>query len=151
MSNGSSRAAVAAVGAIAGAAGALVFAASAHAAQSTQTIECAGTQYTIRTNNNHSSDMGGWSVGQVVGTPGSHGIPTSFGGVATITGTDTVLGTFLSTKGQGNANQHQQQTTCQQSISGTAADVFGPGETPPGLDPSTPVTLTITITVVLKS
>lgn len=151
MSAWSVRKSASIAGMLAGAAGAVLLAAPAHAAQSTQTIYCGGTSYTIRTNNNNSSDMGGWGVGQVVGSPGTHGIPTSFSGIAVITDTDQVLGQFSSVKGQGNANQNQAQTTCQQSFSGSAADVFGPGQTPPGLDPNTPVTMTITITVVLKS
>jgi hypothetical protein len=67
---------------------------------------------TILTNNNHSSDMGGWSVGQVVG--GGHLIPTQFtfslagvpAGTPYSTGTATTLFTGSSIKGGGNGNHN---------------------------------------------
>jgi hypothetical protein len=133
---------------VAAAAGGLVLAsAPAGAAQSTQQVTCAGTTYTVRTNNNSSSENGGWGVAQLVGEKG-HGIPTSFSGSAVDDTTNTELFSFSSAKGGGNANQNQPQTTCIQTLTGTADEVFGGA--PPGVNPNDLVTFTLTISVVIK-
>lgn len=144
----STRRVAALASACAATAGAVVMATPAHAAQSTQMITCGDTNYTIRTNNNNSSDMGGWGAAQVVGASG-HGVPTSFSGVAVDSNTQAVLGQFSSVKGLGNANHNQATTTCTQTYSGSASDLFGPN-LPPGVTPDEPVTMTITIQVVIK-
>jgi hypothetical protein len=144
------RCAVAATGVVASVGGGLLVAAPhAVAATSTQQITCDGTVYTIRTNNNNSSQNGGWSVGQVVGQqPGLHGIPVSFAGEAIDTTTNTTLFQFSQVKGGGNANQNQQVTTCTQTLTGTVSQLFGPP--PPGVNGADNAVFNLTIGVVIK-
>lgn len=129
-------------------AGTLITAVPAHAAQSTQQVTCGATTYTIRTNDNHSSDHGGWSAAQIVGQKG-HGIPTRFSGTAVDLNTGQTVGTFDQVKGQGNANQNQATTTCTQTFTAVASDFFGPS-LPPGVSPGDQISLTVTIQVVIK-
>jgi len=131
--------------------GLLVASPLAGAAQSTQTIQCGGDTYTIRTNSNNSSQNGGWSAAQVVGQPGAHGIPVSFSGTAvdTTINNQTIF-SFSQTKGNGNANQNQPVTTCTQSFSGTFDEVSEGAPPPPGVSGTDDVTMTITIGVVIK-
>jgi len=127
--------------------GLLLAAAPAGAAQSTQEVTCAGTTFTVRTNNNNSSENGGWGAAQLVGERG-HGIPTSFSGTAFDNTTNTTLFSFSNTKGGGNANQNQPQTSCNETLTGTVDEVFGGA--PPGVNPDDLVTFTLTISVVIK-
>jgi len=144
------RCAVAATGAVASIGGGLLLAApDAIAAMSTQQVTCGNTVYTIRTNNNNSSQNGGWSVGQVVGEqPGLHGIPVSFAGEAIDTTTNTTLFQFNQVKGGGNANQNQQVTTCTQTLTGTVSQLFGPP--PPNVNGDDSAVFNLTIGVVIK-
>lgn len=143
------RCALAATGAVTSVgAGVLVAAPHAFAAMSTQQITCGSDVFTIRTNNNNSSQNGGWSVGQVVGQPGLHGIPVSFSGEAIDTTTDTTLFQFSQVKGDGNANQNQQVTTCTQTLTGTVSQLFGPP--PPGINGDDNGVFNLAIEVVIK-
>src|SRR5690242_9118980 len=91
---------------------ALFTATPALAAQSTQPITCDGQQLTIRTNNNNSSEHGGWSSVQILSGGSGHLTPTTFSGVATDTTVNQVLFQFSSTKGNGKANHNQQTVNC---------------------------------------
>ena len=63
------------------------------------------------------SDLpGSWSAAQVVGQPGSHGIPVEFSGSF---GDQT----FDQAKGGGNANHNQTPTTCTQAFDGGSVTV----------------------------
>src|SRR6267142_3400189 len=62
---------------IAAGAGLAGLAGPAHAAQSTLPITCDnGQQLTVRVNTNHSSEHGGWGVGQIVAGGTGHLVPT---------------------------------------------------------------------------
>ena len=133
--------------------GTLIAAGPAHAAQSTQQLKCGNDVLTVRTNNDNSSQNGGWDAAHVIGD--GHLIPTSFSGVANdiepgFSGTNPVL-TFTSVKGGTNANHNQQQVTCTTSFTDTFAD-FAPGYSPPpaGVNPSDTILVTITVTAVPK-
>jgi hypothetical protein len=129
----------------------VTLASPASAATSTQQIDCGATTLTIRTPDNHSSDNGGWSVGQIVSGGGGHLIPTSFTFSAYDVTTGTPLFTGTQTKGAGNANHNQSTITCSQTMTGALSDLLGPGETPPpGVDPTDTVTSTFTVTAVQK-
>lgn len=119
------------------------------AAQSTQQIQCDGSTLTIRTNDNHSSDMGGWSTAQVADGTG-HLIPVSFTFSAYDVTTDAYLFPAQTQwKGNGNANHNQQTVTCAQTETGTLASFLGPGEQPPpGANLSDTVTVTFTVVAV---
>src|SRR5438874_7019354 len=97
------------------AAPALLSATPAQAAQSSQTITCDGQQVTIRTNDNNSSDNGGWSSVQILSGGSGHLTPTSFSGTATDTTVNQLLFQFSSAKGSGHANHNQQTVTCTQT------------------------------------
>jgi hypothetical protein len=132
-------------------AGMVVFAAPASAAQSELTLNCTGLgMVTVATNNNNSSEHGGWGAAQTVNIPG-HGIATSFSGTIT----DLVTGTsvsFTQVKGNGNANQNTtgQPTMCSQTITGTVVDFTG-GFIPPGMSGSDPATFMLTVGVIYKA
>lgn len=146
-----SRCALAATGAVASMGGGLLLAAPhASAAQSTQQIQCGADTYTIRTNNNNSSDMGGWSAAQVVGQPGAHGIPVTFSGTAVDTRTGATIFGFDQAKGGGHANQNQPVTSCTQMFSGTFDQISGGSTPPPGVLPTDTINMTINIGVVIK-
>ena len=133
--------------------GTLTLAGPASAAQSQQTIPCGGSQFTIRTGDNNSSDNGGWSVAQIVDGGSGHLIPTSFSySLVDDAPGSTFTFTAASIKGDGHANANAQQITC--SIGGPST--LGV-EAPPDFDyagtgtsPDDPVTVTITITAVHK-
>ena len=65
---------------IAAGAGLAGLAGPAHAAQSTMPLTCDGQQLTVRVNTNHSSEHGGWGVGQIVAGGTGHLVPTAFSG-----------------------------------------------------------------------
>ena len=130
----------------------LVAAAPASAAQETQVLDCGGTQITVRTPTQNSSEHGGWSVGQVVSGGTGHLIPTSFGFSAFDVTQGVSLFSGTQYKGGGNANANQAQITCTQTTTGVLADLLGPGEEPPpGVALTDTVTLTLTVTAVPKA
>lgn len=136
------------------AAGALIPTA-ANAAQGTQPLACSdGSVLTVRVPDNHSSDMGGWSVGQVVdgGTGTGHLISVSFDFSAYDDTTKKSLFTGTQLKGGGNANHQQTATvTCSSSDTGTLGDMLDPGENPPPeTSASDTVTFTLTVTAIPK-
>ena len=109
-----STAALAAVTLAAGA-GVAALAAPANAAQSTMPLACDGQQLTVRVNTNHSSQNGGWGVGQVVAGGTGHLVPTSFSGSLVDNAVNQTLFTFEQAKGGGNANHNQPTVTCTES------------------------------------
>jgi hypothetical protein len=148
-----STAAVAAL-AIAAGAGLAGLAGPAHAAQSTMPLTCDGQQLTVRVNTNHSSEHGGWGVGQVVAGGTGHLVPTAFSGslVDNAPNVNRTLFTFAQAKGGGNANHNQPAVTCTQSETGVLGDFLNPGDTPPpGTSLTDPVTFTLTVTAVPHS
>ena len=129
--------------------GGLAAAAPASAAQSTMEFTCDGSTITLRTNDNRSSDMGGWAAAQVVGDGTL--IPTSFSFSAYDETTDAALFSFTSQKGRGNANKMQQTVDCTQTQTATLADLLEPGdELPPGAALTDTVTVTFDATAVPK-
>ena len=147
-----STAAVAAL-TIAAGAGLAGLAGPAHAAQTTIPITCNnGEQLTVRVNTNHSSDHGGWGVGQVVVGGTGHLVPTEVSGSLVDNAINQTLFTFDQAKGGGNANHNQPTITCTQSETGVLGDFLNPGETPPpGTSVSDPVTFNLTVIVVRHS
>lgn len=129
--------------------GAVIAAPSASAAQSTQPFTCDGQQLVIRTNDNHSSDMGGWAAAKIVSGGSGTLIPTSFSGSAYDITAGQPLFAFSSAKGAGNANNNQPTVTCTQTMTGTLADLLQPGDQlPPGTSLTDQVTTTFTATAV---
>jgi hypothetical protein len=128
----------------------LFAAAPANAAQSIQEVDCQGLQVIVRTNNNNSSDHGGWGAAQVVNFKG-HLIPTSFNGSLYDETTQSEIFSFSQDKGNGNANQNQPTINCIVDQEGTLADFLGPGDVPPpNTSPSDIVEFTIYVTGVPK-
>ena len=145
--------AVLAVGAtLAAGAGQLALLAPAQAAQSTLQLTCSdGGNYTVRTNDNHSSEHGGWGVGQIVAGGSGHGIPTSFAGSLFDVATNQTIFSFEQAKAGGQANRNQQTITCTGTQNGTLGDFSEPGDQlPPGTSASDPVVFTLTVTVVMR-
>jgi hypothetical protein len=137
---------------IAAGAGLAGLAGPAHAAQTTMPLTCAGQQLTVRVNTNHSSQNGGWGVGQVVAGGTGHLVPTAFSGSLVDNAIHQTLFTFAQAKGGGNANRNQPTITCTQSETGVLGDFLNPGDTPPpGTSVSDPVTFTLIVTAVRHS
>jgi hypothetical protein len=146
-----STAAVAAL-TIAAGAGLAGLAGPAHAAQSTMPLTCDGQQLTVRVNTNHSSENGGWGVGQIVAGGTGHLVPTAFSGSLVDNAINQTLFTFAQAKDGGNANHNQPTVTCTQSETGVLGDFLNPGDTPPpGTSVTDPVTFTLTVTAVQHS
>ena len=146
-----STAALAAVTLAAGA-GVAALAAPANAAQSTMPLTCDGQQLTVRVNTNHSSQNGGWGVGQVVAGGTGHLVPTEISGSLVDNTVHQTLFTFDQVKGGGNANHNQPTVTCMASQTGVLGDFLGPRDTPPpGTMASDSVTFNITVTAVRHS
>ena len=147
-----STAALAAVTLAAGA-GVAALAAPANAAQSTLPLTCNnGQQLTVRVNTNHSSEHGGWGVGQVVAGGTGHLVPTMISGSLVDNTVSQTLFTFEQAKGGGNANHNQPTITCTASETGVLGDFLNPGDTPPpGTSVTDAVTFTINATVVPHS
>ena len=115
-------------------------------------LTCGGQQLTVRVNTNHSSQNGGWGVGQVVAGGTGHLVPTAFSGSLVDNAINQTLFTFAQAKGGGNANHNQPAVTCTQSQTGVLGDFLNPGDTsPPGTSVSDPVTFTLTVTAVRHS
>ena len=138
---------------IAAGAGLAGLAGPAHAAQSTMPLTCAGQQLTVRVNTNHSSEHGGWGVGQIVAGGTGHLVPTAFSGSLVDNAINQTLFTFDQAKGGGNANHNQPTITCTTSDdTGTLGDFLNPGDTlPPGTSLTDSVTFNITVTAVRHS
>jgi hypothetical protein len=138
---------------IAAGAGLAGLAGPAHAAQSTIPVTCPnGEQLTVRVNTNHSSEHGGWGVGQIVAGGTGHLVPTAFSGSLVDNAINQTLFTFDQAKGGGNANHNQPTVTCTQSETGVLGDFLNPGDTPPpGTSLTDSVTFTLTVTAVRHS
>lgn len=123
------------------------------AAQQVQTFTCTSGGSTfdvsVRVPDNHSSDNGGWSVGQAADRSG-HYIPTQFEFSAVDTTTGVTLFDGSAAKGNGNANQNQQQITCSSQSTAVASDFFQ-GTPPTGVSPTDTITLTFHVTAVPKT
>ena len=131
---------------VAGMAGALLLGATSAqaAAPSTQQLTCDGQVLTLRTNNNNSSDMGGWSVAQVVSGGTGHLIPVVFDFSAYDNTIDQSIFDGRQVKGTGNAQHNRPTVTCTQMQTATLADLLEPGDPiPPGASPTDEVTFTI--------
>lgn len=115
-------------------------------------ITCNGQQLLVRTNDNNSSNHGGWGAAIVVDGGSGHLIPTSFSGTLFDQTTGTTLFTFAQSKGNGNGNNNQQALSCTSVQQDTLGNFAGPGEQlPPGTSPTDMVTFTINVTAVPKS
>jgi hypothetical protein len=118
--------------------------------QSLQLLSCQGVgDLLVRTNEDNSSDNGGWSSAHIVEGGSGTLIPTSFAfsGYDETTGTD-LFASGVQAKGGGNGNHAQGPLlTCTQSMEGPLSDFLEPGETPPpGDDPSDTVLVSFTVT-----
>ena len=123
---------------------------SASAAQDLESVNCSdGSSIVVRVPQSHSSENGGWSVGQVVDGGSGHLIPTAF----TVTLYDVTTGMTVfseqQTKAGGKANHMQTPVTCTNMQSGTAGDFFG-ADLPPGVSAGDTVTFTLTLMAVAK-
>jgi hypothetical protein len=141
-----------AAAAVAGTAGAVLIAPIAQAAPQLQQLTCDGQQITLRTNDDHSSDMGGWSAAKVVAGGSGTLIPTvfDFSAYDDTIGQSIFEGTQL--KGAGHANHRQSTVTCTQTETATLGDLLDPGdELPPGASLDDEVTITLTATAVWQN
>jgi hypothetical protein len=121
-----------------------------HAAQSTDQITCDGHTLTIRANESHSSDQGGWSSVQVLEGGKGHLTPLEFSGTATDTTIDEVIWEFSAAKGRGHASSDG-STTCTTTYYGTLGDFLEPGdEVPAGAALTDEVALTFTAVVLQR-
>jgi multisubunit Na+/H+ antiporter MnhC subunit len=147
-----STAALAAVTLAAGA-GLVALAGPANAAQSTLPVSCDnGQQLTVRVNTNHSSEHGGWGVGQIVAGGTGHLVPTVINVSLFDNAINQTLFTAEQAKGGGNANHNQSTVNCTASQTGVLGDFLNPGDTPPpGTSVSDPVTFTVVVTAVPHS
>jgi hypothetical protein len=139
-------------GAVAAAiAGLLVAAGPADAAQSVQPVSCTNGEFQVRTNNNNSSDNGGWSSAQVV-DKGGHFIPTSFVFSLVDVTNPAANESFVQGKGGGNGNNNQQTVTCQVFYAeGTASDLNAQGaDLPPNVAPTDYVQVSFAVTAIPK-
>ena len=144
------RGAVAIAATMAGLAGGVLAAAPAGAAQSEDHITCGGQAYTIRVNNSHSGDMGGWSVAHIVDMKG-HLIPAAFSGdLIDNTRNDLLVFHFESVKGAGHANHQQTLVPCTLTDTGTLGDFFEGGPLPDGTAADDAVTFTFTALAIVK-
>jgi hypothetical protein len=131
----------------------LVATVPAGAAQSTTTLKCTnGDTVTVRTNNNHSSDMGGWSAAQIVDGGSGHFIPVAFSFSVHNDTQNLTVTEPPSVKGSGNGNNHQATMQCSQSQTASLGDFLGGSaeDAPPGWNLTDTVTGTFTATVVAK-
>jgi hypothetical protein len=136
-----------------GAAGALLIGSTtAQAAPSNQQLNCGGQQLTIRTSDNNSSDMGGWSAAKIVSGGSGTLIPTTFDFSAYDDTAQQAIFNGVSVKGAGNANHNQQTVTCTQIETTTLGDLLQPGDQlPAGASLDDAVTVTLTVTAVWQS
>jgi len=108
-----------------------------------------GQEIVVLTNNNNSSDMGGWEAVQVVSGGSGRLIPTQFEFSAFDITTNTPIFDGTQLKGSGNANHRQATVTCSDTQTATLGDLLEPGdEVPPGAQLSDEVSFTISATVV---
>ena len=124
---------------------------SASAAQGYQSFGCDdGSSILVRVPESHSSQNGGWSVGQVVDGGSGHLVPTSF--TFTLYDVTTRMTVFSGSqvKGGGHANQMQATVMCSNTQMSTAGDFFG-RDLPPGVPATDAVTFTLTVTAVPKA
>lgn len=107
-------------------------------------LTCGGQQITVLTRANKTQAEQNWSAAWIedMGTA----IPVSFEFAAMDDTTGTLL--FHQAVDHSPAHQNMQQTTCTQSETGTAGDLFG-SELPPGVDSTDMVTFTITVVAAL--
>ena len=124
---------------------------NAVAAQSTDTIDCAGHTLTIRANSSNSSEKGGWSSVQVVDGGSGHLTPVSFRATLTDTTTGQSLGSFTTTKGNGQAQHTRDTVECTDSIVSTLAEfIEDPSTLPPGAALTDAAVLDFTAVVVVQ-
>ena len=123
----------------------------AFAAQSEQQFMCDGQAVTIRVNDNHSGQNGGWGAGIV---DSGILIPTSFTFSAYDTTADMPLfPAETAWKGMGHANHNQQTISCSQVMSDTLANLVAQDGAPPEGLPEWAsmddvITITMTVTAV---
>jgi len=103
----------------------------AGAAQSPDTLDCAGHQLTIRVNDSNSSERGGWGSVQVLEGGSGHLTPVRFSGVLTDTTADIVLGDFNSERGSGHVPPSKTVAACTTSIDASVGDFVENLETLP--------------------
>jgi len=139
-----------------GASGALAVSAGlvatpAFAGQTYQQFMCGDQLVTIRVNDNHSGENGGWGAGI---TDSGTLVPTSFSfGAYDTTADQALFPTQTTMKGMGHANNTQQTITCSQQMSDTLANLMAQDGAPPeGLpdwaSPDDVITITMTVTAV---
>ncbi len=125
---------------------------AASAAQTEQVITCDGQQLTVRSNENNSSEHGGWSAAKIVSGGTGHAVPIEFAGSLYDSTIQQTVFSFDEVKGGGNGNHNQSTITCNQSQDGTLGDFLDPGDVPPpGTSADDAVTFSIDITVVRHS
>ena len=123
----------------------------ASAAQGYQPLDCSDdSSIVVRVPDTHSSDHGGWSVGQIIDGGSGHLIPTSFTFSAYDATTDMTIFSSTQAKGGGNANRMQTSVTCTSVQTGTAAELLGP-DLPPGVAAGDTLTFTIAVVAVPKT
>jgi hypothetical protein len=142
----------AAVTALACSIGGVALAAPATAAQSDMPITCDGQQLIVRTNENNSSDMGGWESVQVVSGGSGHLTPTTFSGALVDETVGQTIFQFSQSKGGGHGNHTLPTVSCEVVTPGTLGDFLPTGETPPpGTSTSDAVKFTIDVSAIVSN
>src|SRR2546422_3648549 len=99
------------------------------------TLDCGqfGTVTVSVNNANGGNGQGGFGAAQVVGTTGTHGMPTAF--TFSLFDVTTNKPIFSSTNVQGGGNSHPNQATtdCTATMTGTASELRFTGPLPPGV------------------
>jgi hypothetical protein len=120
---------------------------------STLTLDCGqfGTLTVSVNNANGGNGQGGFGAAQVVGSTGTHGMPTAF--TFSLFDLTTNLPIFSATKVQGGGNSHPNQATteCTSTQTGTASQLGLTGPPPPGVSLTDLLQETIAVTVIIQS
>lgn len=120
---------------------------------STLTLDCGqfGTVTVSVNNANGGNGQGGFGAAQVVGTTGTHGMPTAFTfGLFDVTTSKSI---FSGTQVQGRGNSHPNQATthCTSTLTGTASELGFTGPLPPGVSATDTLQETTTVTVIIQN
>ena len=117
------------------------------------TLDCGqfGTVTVSVNNANGGNGQGGFGAAQVVGTTGTHGMPTAFTfGLFDVT-TNTPIFSFTNVQGGGNSHPNQATTDCTATLTGTASQLGFTGPLPPGVSATDTLQETTTVTVIIQN
>ena len=120
---------------------------------STQTLDCGqfGTVTVSVNNANGGNGQGGFGAAQVVGSTGTHGMPTAFTFSLFDVTTNTLIFSGTQVQGGGNSHPNQATTECTSTQTGTASQLGFTGPLPPGVSPTDTLQVSLAATVIIKN